>query len=993
MEGETSETEEAWSERLWEEFFGSVVIGEEAEQEGSEGAGEETEEGSEWPSATELRPEELYRHLEIEGVLRPPTTVVELIRNDTRRPENSCFWGDWKSKQFRLERDFECTDRVKYNTVISNLAEDSQEVFVSNIWDGAKVPETVGFGSLLEGYDGVYRAGLEVDLGGFRHSKDIKVLNLETGKAQLETVKIRESITLMTADTSQIRVQVDDHATASQLQVTALSTSIIEVRAELCSVRSRGDSQSAVQRNLSSEITLLKDMVEKQSVTSADQAQEFTKWWSELGERQCILTSLEQRLADQMTQLDNRLQTLAADQSTARTPAPDVSNLMEAMEDKLRTYAEVSRSSQTVWLNEREKERQAIASRSRNLRIVGLPEGEEENTQEAVNSLLRDVLRVASPDVEHATRVRRSDKGPRVVLVRFKTVEGRAVALGNKSMLKGRHIWLDSDLTPLQAAKKQKELQKVRDAISARFIAYLRNPELWSKSDVIIFAETWENAADSKIVIPGFSRVASVWNKKKFSRSRGFGGLAVWTRHNIGLDVSVEVIDVRKQYIAVRFSNQKDSRPLFVVASYFAPAESPVYADLDAGTDPYSDISNMVRSLKELGAVYVVGDFNSRTANGQNEDNDELGSPVWQSHTDSWERLSSDSSCNGWAELLIRFARVCDLRILNGTQWFRDSGGFTFSSHTGSSVVDYLLVSHDTRENILNFDLEPFVPESDHRPLTFTIAISRAFRKQRPREHYDLKFFGGCSFSEEEVNIELHRMESGKAVDLNGLSIELLKWGGPLTTSILTQLLNQPGDLPEEWSHRKVVPLYKAGVCSDPGSYRTIMIGNVFARILGRLLDTRLNSWAEDSGIRAPAQAGFRSKHSTLDHGLVLCVLGERAKRTRKTLYVLFIDFSKAFNTISRELLWSKLRQLGAPEDLIATISKLYQTVRIKIQPDDDGVLSNIGVIQGCPASPTLFGLAIDDLYWRTADIELGSELGVSSIEDRQWPPSIICTS
>ncbi|KAL3677202.1 hypothetical protein R1sor_027150 [Riccia sorocarpa] len=284
-------------------------------------------------------------------------------------------------------------------------------------------------------------------------SKDINSLQLETGKVQLETVQIREDITTLTADSNKTRVQIDDHASASQLQVTALSTSIIEVRAELCSVRSRGDSQSAVQHNQSSELMLLKDMVGKQSVTLIDHALEFKKRWSELGERQNTLTSLEQRLAG--------------------------------------------------------------------------------------------------------------------------------------------------------------------------------NSKLWEKADVIIFSETWESTAASKIVIPGFFRIASVWNKKMHSRGRGFGGLAVWTRHHLGLDTSVEAVDDRKQYIAMRFSNKKGTHPFFVVAVYFAPAGSPVYSELGTGTDPYSDISNVVRSLKELGMVNVVDDFNSRIANQQNEDNHELGSSVW----------------------------------------------------------------------------------------------------------------------------------------------------------------------------------------------------------------------------------------------------------------------------------------------------------------------------------------------------------------------------
>ncbi|KAL3686376.1 hypothetical protein R1sor_008950 [Riccia sorocarpa] len=102
----------------------------------------------------------------------------------------------------------------------------------------------------------------------------------------------------------------------------------------------------------------------------------------------------------------------------------------------------------------------------------------------------------------------------------------------------------------------------------------------------------------------------------------------------------------------------------------------------------------------------------------------------------------------------------------------------------------------------------------------------------------------------------------------------------------------------------------------------------------------------------------------------------ETAKRSKKELFVLFIDFSKAFDSISRSLLWEKLSRLEIPQSLLHAIALLYQNVRVKISKTDPGVESTLGVIQGCPLSPTLFGLVLDDLFWQDTKDDRGVKLG-----------------
>lgn len=228
-------------------------------------------------------------------------------------------------------------------------------------------------------------------------------------------------------------------------------------------------------------------------------------------------------------------------------------------------------------------------------------------------------------------------------------------------------------------------------------------------------------------------------------------------------------------------------------------------------------------------------------------------------------------------------------------------------------------------------------------------------------------------------------MQKGKATDLQGFNVELLQWGGPCLVSTLTQGLNQvvQRGLPEDWITRRLVPIHKGGCKQEESNYRTIMIASIFAKVLGGLLQARLNSWAERHMKRAPSQAGFRAGFSTLDHMLCLRVLEEKARKLKQPLLCLFVDFSKAFDKVCRNKLWERMVDLQVPLDIRVAIAHLYHKVLIRFSTSNpEEVLSTLGVIQGCPLSPTLFGIFIDQLHDLLKEMGgAGSQLGALAIQ------------
>lgn len=137
------------------------------------------------------------------------------------------------------------------------------------------------------------------------------------------------------------------------------------------------------------------------------------------------------------------------------------------------------------------------------------------------------------------------------------------------------------------------------------------------------------------------------------------------------------------------------------------------------------------------------------------------------------------------------------------------------------------------------------------------------------------------------------------------------------------------------------------------------------AKIYGSVLERQLSTYTEANGLRAIGQAGFLRQHSTLDHIFTLKAVIEEARLRHQKVYACFVNFRKAFDIVPRSRLIRQLQKMHIPESIIWGVISLYESVRGRVRAPrglSDWVESTIGVKQGCPLSPTLFGLYIDEI-------------------------------
>ena len=91
----------------------------------------------------------------------------------------------------------------------------------------------------------------------------------------------------------------------------------------------------------------------------------------------------------------------------------------------------------------------------------------------------------------------------------------------------------------------------------------------------------------------------------------------------------------------------------------------------------------------------------------------------------------------------------------------------------------------------------------------------------------------------------------------------------------------------------------------------------------------------------------------------------EECHNDKSNIFCCFVDFRKTFYTVPRNNLWNRLEELKVPFELRAAAMRLYENVIAKFKSNEGwskDIKYNIGVKQGFPLSPTIFGIYIDKL-------------------------------
>ncbi len=232
----------------------------------------------------------------------------------------------------------------------------------------------------------------------------------------------------------------------------------------------------------------------------------------------------------------------------------------------------------------------------------------------------------------------------------------------------------------------------------------------------------------------------------------------------------------------------------------------------------------------------------------------------------------------------------------------------------------------------------------------------------------------------QEVKQALVKLHNHRAGALLGYSSEFLRYAVPMPEAdnpkpdhvllpCLTAIFNAAfttGAMPESWQTSLVTPIYKRGSATSPNSYRPIAVGEPLARLYASVLNARLVTITENNKLRSPTQAGFRPRLSTAHQLFTLQHIIDKQLHNGQPLYCCFVDLKSAYDKVQRPNLWQTLRQLGITGNMLAAVQSLYSGSKMAIKINGQAgpsINTTVGLRQGCPLSPTLFGLYVDSLH------------------------------
>lgn len=190
--------------------------------------------------------------------------------------------------------------------------------------------------------------------------------------------------------------------------------------------------------------------------------------------------------------------------------------------------------------------------------------------------------------------------------------------------------------------------------------------------------------------------------------------------------------------------------------------------------------------------------------------------------------------------------------------------------------------------------------------------------------------------TESEIVKAIKTLKNSKACGFSMILNEMIKHGQIVFSPLLLKVFNTiftSGLYPKLWSKGYITPLHKKGSVYDPSNYRGITITDAIGKLLNKIINDRLTKYLEKNDIIPKEQIGFKHGCRTSDHMFVLNTLIQKyVTNGSKQLYVCFVDFRRAFDTVWHPGLFYKLKKTGVGSKFYNIIKSMYHNTELCVK-------------------------------------------------------------